>query len=340
MGFQIESGRVLYYDEPTYLGQAGWSVKGVDLSTFVVLNSVWAKDHKHVWAKSSPLRGVFAPAFRALNVAFGSDNECVYDSHCRIVKGVNPATFEVLDDGLRGRVTMTRGIESYARCEGKIYHYASSDHKTMWLRGADAITFRALKWGYGCDARRVYSRNLLVKRAKAESFRQITPYYSTDGEGVFYFSQTVTGADPETFEPFGSEFWTGADHEPESILRRNDMWARDKNHVFFQSLVMEGLDPNTAQIIGGMLKDATQVHAGYRQPIEGADAPSFDPVPGSFSYYRDRWRVYHNTKPILGADPETFEALPQRHPSKGEAWDANWIYQHDNRWKPRSEFAG
>jgi hypothetical protein len=340
MGFQVEKGKVLYYAEPTYPGQAGWTLKNVDLSTFVVFNSVWAKDHKHVWAASRPVRAAYAPAFQALNDAFGRDNEGVFDSLGRMVKGVNAAAFEVLDDGLRRRMVMTRSFEGYARCEGKIYHYASWDHKTMLLRGADASTFRVLKWGYGCDTRRVYSGNLLVKGAKAETFRQITPWYSTDGQGVFYFSQTVVGADPETFEPFGADFWKGDDPQPEAIRGRNDMWARDRNHVYFQRLVMEGLDPTTAQIVGGMLKDATQVNAGYRQPIEGADAPSFEPVPGSFSYYRDRWRVYHSTKPIEGADPATFEALPQRHPSKGDAWDANWIYQHENRWKPRSEFAG
>jgi hypothetical protein len=118
------------------------------------------------------------------------------------------------------------------------------------------------------------------------------------------------------------------------------MWARDRKHVYFQRLVMEGLDSVTAQVVGRMLKDATQVYAAYNRPVIGADAPSFEEVRGSYSYYRDRWRVYYHDKPIEGADPATFEALPQRHPSKGDAWDANWIYQHENRWKARSEFPG
>jgi hypothetical protein len=210
----------------------------------------------------------------------------------------------------------------------------------MLLRGADAQTFRALKWGYGCDARRVYCGNLLVKSAKAESLRQITPWYSTDGRSVFYFTQLVTDADPATFEPFGAEDWKAADLEPEKLRLRCEMWARDRNHVYFQNQLIEALDPATAQVVGDVLKDATQVYEGYGRPIEGADAPSFETVPGSYSYYRDSRRVYHSGKPIEGPDLATFEALPRGHPSRGDAWDANWIYQRENRWKPRSEFSG
>ncbi len=340
MGFLVENGKAVYYAEPTYPGQAAWTLKDVDLNSFVILNSVWAKDRKHVWAQSRPVRGAYAPAFQALNAALGRDNECVFDSLGRMVKGVNAAAFEVLDDGLQGRAVITCGIESYACCEAKIYHYASWDHKTMWLRGADASTFRALKWGYGGDAQRVYSGNRLVKGAHAGSFRQLTPWFSTDGQSIFYFAQTVVGADPATFEALGAEFWKGAVPPCEAIQGRNDMWARDRNHVYYQHLVIEELDPATATLVGRMLKDTKHVYTGYRRPIEGADAPSFEPVPGSYSYYRDRWRVYSGTTPIEEADPATFEALSQRHPSKGDAWDANWIYQHEQRWKPRSEFSG
>src|SRR6266496_2673787 len=100
---------------------------------------------------------------------------------------------------------------------------------------------------------------------------------------------------------------------------------------------MERLDPTTAQVVEVMLKDATQVYAGYRRPIEGADAPTFEAVPGSSYHFRDSRRVYWGVKPIEGADSATFQALPQRHPSKGDGWDAKWIYQHEHRWKPRNE---
>lgn len=157
---------------------------------------------------------------------------------------------------------------------------------------------------------------------------------------MFYFAQPVVGVDSETFEPFDAEFWTSDNPSPEAVRCRSDMWARDRNHVYFQHLAMEGLDPTTSQIVGRMLKDATQVYAGYNRLVLGADAPSFEPVPGSLSYYRDRWRVYSGEKLIEGADPRTFEVLPQKHSSKGDAWDVNWIYQHENRWKPRSDFPG
>jgi hypothetical protein len=342
MAYLIEKGRVVHYDEPRYPGQAAVVLKPADPSTFVILNNVWAKDEKYVWCRGALVRTAYAPAFKALNAAFGRDNECVFDSSWgRVVKGVNAAAFEVLDDGVMGCSRTITLEASYARCEGKIYHYQSGDHKTMWLRGADASTFRALKWTYGCDARKVYCRNRPLSGARPDSFRQITPHFSSDGRKVYYYAQQLVEADPATFEVFGAEYWANHSNPTVEELRArklSDFWARDKDHVFYQHLVMEGLDPTTAQVVGDMLKDATQVYVGFQRPIEGADATSFERVPGWYSYYRDRRRVYHLWEPIEGVDLATFESLPFNHPSKGQAWDANWIYDKGNRWKPRSEF--
>jgi hypothetical protein len=59
------------------------------------------------------------------------------------------------------------------------------------------------------------------------------------------------------------------------------------------------------------------------------------------SYYRDEDRIYSHGPTegfVEGADLPTFEELPLRRPSRGDAWDKHWIYRGKERSRPCSEF--
>ena len=81
---------------------------------------------------------------------------------------------------------------------------------------------------------------------------------------------------------------------------------------------------------GSFLKDATHVFffpAGYKL-LEGVDPATFEVLRSS--YYRDKDRVYctgFQEGFVEGADLPSFEELPPQHPSRGDAWDRNWIYR-------------
>src|SRR5205814_6118022 len=120
--------------------------------TLQILNQTWARDDTQVWAVGQRVRKIHASAFQALNASFGRDNECLFDSLGRIVKDINPAAFEVLDEGfVQHEQPRDRKIAGYARYNGKIYHYEHFDHKTTCLRGADPQSFEVLKWGLARD---------------------------------------------------------------------------------------------------------------------------------------------------------------------------------------------
>jgi hypothetical protein len=277
-----------------------------------VFNQTWARDDKHVWAVGYQVRKVYAPAFEALNHSFGRDNECVFDSLGRVVKDVNAATFEVLDDGfVNYEDSPDPKLLGYARCDGKIYHYEHFDHKTKCLRGADAASFEVLKWGLARDAKKVFKGQYVIK-ANPRTFRQITSLYSTDGEEVFYDRRVVPEADPDSFEFLGGR-----------------SWARDKGHVYFQFDIKPGLDPATARVVGDLLADSSAVYSEvYGNVIPGLDAATVEHL-GSY-FYRDKSGIYSTQigSFIEGADRDSFENLPPKHSSGGSAWDKNWIYRH------------
>jgi hypothetical protein len=320
-GYWIESGVLWYASDSSGSFRSRHKIEDADLSTLKVLNETWAKDKKHVWAVGSKVRKVYAPAFEALNASFGRDNECVFDSLGQMVKEVNAAAFEVLDDGvIQCENPRDRKLAGYARCEGKIYHYDHFDHKTTCLRGADAESFEVLKWGLARDKKKVFKGPSVIK-ANPQTFRQITSLYSTDGREVFYDTRVVPEADPATFEFLGGQ-----------------SWARDKGRVYFQAEIVPGPDPKTSRVVGDLLADASAVYSEvYGKVIVGLDATTVEHV--VWPYYRDKWRIYsvYDNAFIEGADRDTFEKLPPKHPSGGSAWDKNWIYRGSMPRKPRSE---
>jgi hypothetical protein len=186
--------------------------------------------------------------------------------------------------------------------------YEELGHKTMCLRGADAESFEVLKWGLARDKKKV-SKGCYVIKANPQTFRQITSLYSTDGQEVFYDTRVVPEADPATFEFIGGR-----------------SWVKDKSRVFFQAEIVPGPDPATSRVVGDLLADASAVFLDIcGKVVEGLDAATVEHL--GYSYYRDKSRVYSrfdNTF-IEGADRDTFEKLPPKHPSGGSAWDKNWI---------------
>jgi hypothetical protein len=321
-GYWIENGVLWYASDSSGDFNSKHEIENADLSTLKVFNQTWAKDDKRVWAAGFKVRKVYAPAFQALNASFGRDNECVFDSVGRTVKGINAAAFEVLDEGLvHFDHHQDTKIAGYARCEGKIYHFEHFDHKTMCLRGADAGTFEVLRWGLGRDKKKVFKGQYVIK-ANPQTFHQITSLYSTDGQQVFYDTRIVPEADPATFEFIGGQFW-----------------ARDKSRVYFQAEIVPGPDPATSRVVGDLLADASAVFLDfYGKVITGLDAATVEHL--GYCFYRHKSRVYSRFDKafIEGADRDTFENLPPKHPSGGDAWDKNWIYYNTRPRKRRSEF--
>ncbi|MFH2141071.1 MAG: DKNYY domain-containing protein [Bacteroidota bacterium] len=146
------------------------------------------------------------------------------------------------------------------------------------------------------------------------------------GEGsdpVFF--REVPDIDTATFENLGQEGWYAKDCKNvyidhfmtdgrhlwlldsadavsfESIGYR---WGKDKNYVFENGIILEGLDPDSMiilcpettefkQVFFSMVKDSRQVFYGY-DPMAGVDALTFECIcSDSTVYYRDKNWIYN-----------------------------------------------
>ena len=138
--------------------------------------------------------------------------------------------------------------------------------------------------------------------------------YSSDGKAVYYIKSSslesprrgkvvVISADPQTFKTIA------------------DNWAKDKNNVYQEGLIMGQLDPATFSILEGgqyggkFIKDKSAVYRENIQPdvnrwilkLENADPKTFIALSDFFG--KDNSNVYYSSAIINGADPRTFEVL-------------------------------
>lgn len=119
--------------------------------------------------------------------------------------------------------------------------------------------------------------------------------YKKDNRYVYYGTDIVVGADPNTFK----------------II--DDQFAKDKNHIYSKGRVLEDSDSSTF-ILGPIPKDKSNVYLlstcennqwdRCYQKVEGADPVTFQPFIGG--YYKDKFHIFFDTKIIPNADIETF----------------------------------
>lgn len=108
--------------------------------------------------------------------------------------------------------------------------------------------------------------------------------FSRDNLKVYKDGHSISGVDVGTFEVI------------------DNVYAKDKNAVYYSVISFES--------------------GSFADKIEDADPSSFKIiVPGFFGYAKDSQHVFIGGKPIIGADPETFQHL------KGEySRDKNFLY--------------
>jgi hypothetical protein len=146
---------------------------------------------------------------------------------------------------------------------------------------------------------RTISRDLkLASNVDAASFKALSEEYTKDKERVYYkwispgrfWVVELPEADPNSFESVAFNL------------------AKDHKHVWWYGDVLEGLDPQTLQVVNSSFvwKDSDSVWYQHEQ-IADADPKSFTHI--GQAYYRDKNRVYWATTPLDGADPKTFRSF-------------------------------
>ncbi|NDW10806.1 DKNYY domain-containing protein [Dysgonomonas sp. 520] len=108
--------------------------------------------------------------------------------------------------------------------------------------------------------------------------------------------------------------------------------AKDKNHVYFENKVIEGLDPSSVEYIGRKyFKDKNSVYF-ETQKIERADPNTFNLIAINYYYASDKSHLYYEGKLLEGADLNTIAPVFYRNEDR-----KNELYLKD---KSRVYFRG
>jgi len=184
------------------------------------------------------------------------------------LEGADPATFELIDSGM-----FSNGI--------KIYSYAKDAYNVyvndVKIENAYAATFEVIEpagRGYSKDFNNVYLAIASYTDLTIEKISDSDPTtfeilektgFSKDKNNVYHIGQIIQNADPETFEFIGNRYtqdknyiffsFSGesnivenADRDTfEELPEDNNIYAKDKNYVYYMGEILEGEDPETFQ---------------------------------------------------------------------------------------------
>ena len=181
------------------------------------------------------------------------------------------------------------------------------------ISNADPETFETLSWYYAKDKNHIYQYEKIVDDVDMKSFIPMKGYFGKDQRHVYCYEKIVKNLNPSTFKIYSDAYigddktilWYGSNcyGEPEMLLNPDIptftvlgyTYAKDKQHVYYYSKVMEDADPTTFQHLDFYFdKDKDTVYH-FGQKIDGADTASFQPI--NEMEGKDKNRTYSFTLP-------------------------------------------
>lgn len=180
-------------------------VKGAEASTLRCWMSGYAADARHVYLNGRLDRTLDASTFRCHSMAFHGDDSSIRTPFGGRIKDADVASFEALDAGYEpiggGPVPFLLLHTGYARDRARVY-WCDSGGKGMHVTKADPLTFQALFFNFGLDARHVFWGRAALPKARPADWRRVGGHYSTDGQRVYHTHVIVPDADPATFQAY------------------------------------------------------------------------------------------------------------------------------------------
>jgi hypothetical protein len=207
-----------------------------------------------------------------------------------------PPMIAIRMEGLKSSKVKILSVE-YVSYENRVFV------STLSIDCADTDTFFIYPESlYSKDKNQVYYRDKTIKKANPETFQIISPQFQKDDEHVWYMGSLLC-ADSNTFRVFTCE---RAEH-PE---KRMSLYACDKNHVFYQYLILDDADLKTFRVLKSAISDEL--------------------------YGIDERRVFYHHMYLEYADAKTFRVVTENdrlridHPD-ADAYDINYKYTCGNR---------
>lgn len=198
------------------------------------------------------------------------------------------------------KTTLDVKKEKIVKSEGKTGYYKGLFGVYFQEEKCSSATFIDISFGKVCEPLGF----VLLKNADPKTFKVIIDgVYGKDKNSVYYRSQKLSQADPETFKTIKNpryEFYTPLNSE---------IYSKDNYFVFLKENIISGADPKTFEIIVNheeLARDKSKVYHSYMPyPDYGPNFRSL--YSGDWRYYKlDDHHVYYGFQNIEGRDPFYF----------------------------------
>lgn len=215
---------------------------------------------------------------------------------------------------------------------------------------SDRLTFEQVcRTGITIDDQHVYRDGSVIVGLEPASFVMLSAWYYKDHDSVYnFYRKTISEADTSTFEVINdTDPWTafakdknyvyqngnildGLDPGTFELLTRN-IW-KDKNGVYRDSPLnrIEEADPETFELLDHFFaKDSDTVFrtGGIVEVLEGADAPSFTVI--NEQYAKDKYVVYFYGRSLPLVHTDSFQLLSVKGCSAHYGIDNAHVYYED-----------
>ena len=201
------------------------------------LNHLWSKDDRHVYCRNSKVTKADVSSFKLLNAIFAKDAHHVFYIE-GIARDIDVNTFVPLDVGKIERTDSVHSTEfgrwshrGYGRDARHVFFHDMMSGKPRIVKGADHDSFEVLDFDYARDKHHVYYYGIRVKEASSVHFELINAYFGRDDRSVFYAGQTIPKVDPGDFEVIGD------------LEGKWSVWGKDRHYLVHQKYVVAKLLP-------------------------------------------------------------------------------------------------
>lgn len=225
-----------YYGKDTnryYYGQV--PMVGLATSTFTIINDYYAKDKNQVYRGANPIEGADVATFvpiQGYGGWYAKDANHVY-IRGYLEKDISPQGFSVIN-------------QIYSKDTHIVYYFNGVDESEV-IEGADPATFAPLTTAspsYGSysglpeslwskDAHHVYFSGSVLPNADPDTFVVLNGRYGKDVTHAYIMDAILPNVDVTSFVGLQEDIW----------------YAKDKNHVWTGSKIIQGADPATFAVV-------------------------------------------------------------------------------------------
>lgn len=199
------------------------------------------------------------------------------------------------------------------------------------IEQADVASFTVLAYNLAKDKNNVYHEEMIIEGANPDTFhlvsgikhdkKYISYAYTKDDKNVFYFHESIKGADATTYKHLWGDFSKDAKslfYNKNKILSisENPLPVKNDNSgnylitgdtVYFEDKQIVGAKADDFEAIKeNFSKDSRAVYF-TNKTLTNADSGSFELL--NESYQRDKNHLYYKTKPLKNSDPKSYKFI-------------------------------